>query len=518
MNNSMIAFCSEAFSLTAQQGQYVNTAFYGAYLLSIPFALLMSKIGYKNTLILGLAVAGIGFVINSIGINSAIAAQANVYAIFLASMCLVAMGVVMLQNVANPYVMVLGSPEKGAFRMTLSQALNSVATTVAPLFVTYVIINGKAPAPEYVPGPFLGLGVFTIIICLILVFLKLPRIDEGAQAEAAGEHREYKDSVFKYPHVWLGALGFTDDYIKVFRHNKEGLSEKAKLIAQIMLGLAIGLTVCFNGDIVVREKPGESDAQAAVQATAAETTGTEKAQDVVKSTKTTIPFVKNHEFDYKWLSPFKGAWGWYCKWAIYVVMIVIVITACSNGTNLTDGMDGLSTGTSAIAGVVLGIFAWLSGNIINSDYLNIMYIPGTGEIAVFMAAFVGALIGFLWYNSFPAQVFMGDTGSLAIGGIIGVCAILIRKELLLPVLCGVFFVESLSVLMQRFYFKYTKKRYGEGRRIFKMAPLHHHFQKEGIPALVTAPRRALPEAKIVVRFWIIGIILAVLTIALLKIR
>ena len=318
--------------------------------------------------------------------------------------------------------------------------------------------------------------------------------------------------------VWLGALGFTDDYIKVFRHNKEGLSEKAKLIAQIMLGLAIGLTVCFNGDIVVREKAGESDAKTAVQATAAEMTGTEKAQDVVKSTKTTIPFVKNHEFDYKWLSPFKGAWGWYCKWAIYVVMIVIVITACSNGTNLTDGMDGLSTGTSAIAGVVLGIFAWLSGNIINSDYLNIMYIPGTGEIAVFMAAFVGALIGFLWYNSFPAQVFMGDTGSLAIGGIIGVCAILIRKELLLPVLCGVFFVESLSVLMQRFYFKYTKKRYGEGRRIFKMAPLHHHFQKEGIPALVTAPRRALPEAKIVVRFWIIGIILAVLTIALLKIR
>lgn len=207
MNNSMIAFCSEAFNLSAQQGQYVNTAFYGAYLLSIPFALLMSKIGYKNTLILGLSVAGIGFVINSIGINSAIAAQANVYAIFLASMCLVAMGVVMLQNVANPYVMVLGSSEKGAFRMTLSQALNSVATTVAPLFITYVIINGKAPAPEYVPGPFLGLGIFTVVICLILVFMKLPKIDEAQQAAAAGEHREYKDSVFKYPHVWLGALG-----------------------------------------------------------------------------------------------------------------------------------------------------------------------------------------------------------------------------------------------------------------------------------------------------------------------
>lgn len=322
--------------------------------------------------------------------------------------------------------------------------------------------------------------------------------------------------------VWLGGLGFTDDYIKVFKHNKDGLSEKSKLIAQIMLGFAIALTVCFSGDIVVREKVDAAEITAmAGEATDAEPSAasdTAPAQDVVKSTKTTIPFVKNHEFDYKWLSPFKGTFGWYCKWAIYVIMIVIVITACSNGTNLTDGMDGLATGTSAIAGVVLGIFAWLSGNIINSDYLNIMYIPGTGEIAVFMAAFVGALIGFLWYNSFPAQVFMGDTGSLAIGGIIGVCAILIRKELLLPILCGVFFVESLSVLMQRFYFKYTRKRYGTGRRIFKMTPLHHHFQKEGIPALITAPKRALPEAKIVVRFWIIGIILAVLTIAMLKIR
>lgn len=208
MNNSMIAFCSEAFHLSAQQGQYVNTAFYGAYLLSIPFAFLMSKIGYKNTLILGLAVAGIGFIINSIGINAAIKAGMNVYSIFLASMCIVAMGVVMLQNVANPYVMVLGSPEKGAFRMTLSQALNSVATTVAPLFITYVIINGKAPSPEYVPGPFRGLGIFALIIGIILVFLKLPRIDEAKQAEeAGGGHKEYKSSVFQYPHVWLGALG-----------------------------------------------------------------------------------------------------------------------------------------------------------------------------------------------------------------------------------------------------------------------------------------------------------------------
>lgn len=207
MNNSMIAFCSKAFDLTAQQGQYVNTAFYGAYLLSIPFAMLMNKIGYKGTLILGLAVAGMGFVINSIGINSAIAAQANVYTVFLASMCLVACGVVMLQNVANPYVMVLGSPEKGAFRMTLSQALNSVATTLAPMFITYVIIKGQTPTPSAVPAPFLGLGIFTLIICAVLMFLKLPKIDEAKQAEEAGVHREYKSSVFKYAHVWLGALG-----------------------------------------------------------------------------------------------------------------------------------------------------------------------------------------------------------------------------------------------------------------------------------------------------------------------
>ena len=322
--------------------------------------------------------------------------------------------------------------------------------------------------------------------------------------------------------TWFFIIGFADDYIKVFKKNKEGMSAKAKLAAQAILGLAIGLTVCFSDDIVIREQVNieERVALSATEDSAAVQENmvlTEKV-DIVKSTKTTIPFIKNHEFDYKWLSPFKGTWGWYCKWAIYVLMIIVVITACSNGVNLTDGMDGLATGTSAIAGVVLGIFAWLSGNILNSEYLNIMYIPGSGEIAVFMSAFVGALIGFLWYNSFPAQVFMGDTGSLMLGGIIGVCAILIRKELLLPVLCGIFFVESLSVMMQTFWFKYTKKKYGEGRRVFKMAPLHHHFQKEGIPALIKRPARAIPEAKIVVRFWIIGIILAVVTIALLKVR
>ena len=199
-------------------------------------------------------------------------------------------------------------------------------------------------------------------------------------------------------------------------------------------------------------------------------------------------------------------------------MIIIVITACSNGVSLTDGMDGLAAGTSAIVGGVLGVFAWLGGNIVNAEYLNIMYIPGSGELAVFMSALVGALIGILWYNTYPAQVFMGDTGSLMLGVIIGVCAVLIRKELLLPILCGIFFVESLSVLMQRFYFKYTKKKYGEGRRIFKMAPLHHHYQKEGIPALIQKPAKAMPEAKIVTRFWIVGMILAVITIALLKVR
>ena len=325
--------------------------------------------------------------------------------------------------------------------------------------------------------------------------------------------------------IWFFIIGFADDYIKVFKKNKEGMSEKAKLIAQGVLGLAIGLAVCFSDDIVVREKINVEDSvstEAFADSTsidaAHETVRIVEKHDVVKSTKTTIPLIKNHEFDYKWLSPFKGTFGWYCKWAIYVLMIVIVITACSNGVNLTDGMDGLATGSSAIVGVVLGIFAWLSGNIVNAEYLNIMYIPGSGEVAVFMAAFVGALIGFLWYNSFPAQVFMGDTGSLMLGGIIGVCAVLIRKELLLPILCGIFFVESLSVLMQRFYFKYTKKKYGEGRRIFKMAPLHHHYQKEGIPALIQWPKKALPEAKIVTRFWIIGMILAVITIALLKIR
>ncbi len=277
--------------------------------------------------------------------------------------------------------------------------------------------------------------------------------------------------------VWCAGIGFADDYIKVFKHNKDGLSEKAKFFLQFGLGLVVALTICISPDIP-----------------------TDKLT-------TTIPFVKAHEFDYSWLSPFKGQMGVYCSWGIYMLMIIIVTMACTNGANLTDGLDGLASGTSAIVGVTVGVMAFLSGNIIDAEYLNIMYIPGAGEVAVFMAAFVGALIGFLWYNAFPAQVFMGDTGSLTIGGIIGVSAVLIRKELVLPLLCGIFFVESLSVLIQRYYFKYTRHKYGEGRRVFRMTPIHHHYEKQGIP-----------EPRIVTRFWIVGIILAALTLALLKIR
>jgi phospho-N-acetylmuramoyl-pentapeptide-transferase len=322
--------------------------------------------------------------------------------------------------------------------------------------------------------------------------------------------------------LWCGAIGFTDDYIKVFRHKKEGMSEKGKLIGQIVLGFIIGLTVWTSPDIVVREKVEVKESiERTFETETTVTSGRYVQEDVVKSTKTTIPFVKNHEFDYRWLSPVKGAWGWYAKWAIYVLMIVLVITACSNGTNLTDGLDGLAAGTSAIVGVVLGIIAWLGGNLIDSNFLNIMYIPGSGEIAIFMSAFVGSLIGFLWFNSFPAQVFMGDTGSLTIGGIIGVSAVLMRKELLIPLLCGVFFAESLSVIIQRFWFRYTKKRTGVGHRVWSMTPLHHHFQDKKAPdgpVLFPKPVPAQHEAKITVRFWIVGIILAVSTLALLKIR
>lgn len=277
--------------------------------------------------------------------------------------------------------------------------------------------------------------------------------------------------------VWCGAIGFADDYIKVIKHNKDGLSPKVKLIGQFSLGLVIALAMCFSPAI--------------------------KMDEIV----TTIPFVKAHEFDYSWLSPFSGQIGTYCSWGIYMLMIIIVIAACSNGANLTDGMDGLAAGTSAIVGIVIGVLAYLGGNLLNSDYLNIMYIPGSGEVAIFMSAFVGALLGFLWYNTYPAKVFMGDTGSLTIGGVIGVGAVLIRKELLLPILCGIFLIESVSVILQKFHFKRTKKKYGEGKRLFLMAPIHHHYQKKGIP-----------EPMIVVRFWLVAILLAIGSLAMLKLR
>ena len=322
--------------------------------------------------------------------------------------------------------------------------------------------------------------------------------------------------------LWCGALGFTDDSIKVFKHRKEGMSERGKLVGQVLLGLVIGLTVWMSPDIVVREKVEVKESvERTLETETTVTSGRYVQEDVVKSTKTTIPFVKSHEFDYRWLSPVKGAWGWYIKWGIYVLMIILVITACSNGTNLTDGLDGLAAGTSAIVGVVLGIIAWLGGNLIDSNFLNIMYIPGSGEIAIFLSAFVGSLVGFLWYNSFPAQVFMGDTGSLTIGGIIGVSAVLMRKELLIPLLCGVFFAESLSVILQRTYFKLSRKRTGTGKRIWSMTPLHHHYQDKKAPegpVIFPKPVPAQHEAKITVRFWIVQILLAVSTLALLKIR
>ncbi len=310
--------------------------------------------------------------------------------------------------------------------------------------------------------------------------------------------------------VWLGLIGFLDDYIKVFRKNKKGLAGKFKIYGQLVLGLVVGLTMYFSDDVVIREK---IDQQELIQTSETGeiihvTDPTMKfSRETVKSTKTTIPFFKNNEADYSKILAFLGEG--YEQWAylIFIPIVILIIVGVSNGANLTDGIDGLATGTSAIIGATLGILAWVSGNIIFADYLNIMYLPDTGELTIFISAFVGACIGFLWYNTYPAQVFMGDTGSLAIGGIIAVFAILIRKELLIPVLCGIFLVESLSVIMQVSYFKYTKQKYGEGRRIFKMSPLHHHFQVMGYP-----------EPKIVQRFIIVGIMLAVVTIITLKLR
>jgi phospho-N-acetylmuramoyl-pentapeptide-transferase len=318
--------------------------------------------------------------------------------------------------------------------------------------------------------------------------------------------------------VCLGYIGFKDDSIKVFKKNKEGLKGKYKVFGQLAVGIVVGVTLLVSKQNVIRlysDTPREG-----VQKEVVSGIGDEKViyyRDV-KSRTTTIPFLKHNEFKYSWLAPGEGRFRDWATNIIYVIIITFIVIAVSNGTNLTDGMDGLATGTSAIVGATVAILAYLSGNAIFADYLSIMYIPNTGEIVIFMAAFVGALIGFLWYNTYPAQVFMGDTGSLAIGGIIGVAAIMIRKEFLIPIFCGVFFVESLSVIIQRYYFKYTKKKKGEGVRVFRMTPLHHHFQKENPDALIQWPHHITPEAKITVRFWIITIVLGILSVITLKIR
>ena len=306
--------------------------------------------------------------------------------------------------------------------------------------------------------------------------------------------------------LWMGVIGFIDDYLKKFKNDKDGLKGRFKVLGQIGLGIIVGASLFFHNDVTMKEKlPIEE--QRVLLAENPDIEASKLFQDEIKSTQTTIPFVKGNEFDYAdlitWISPDLEKYAW----IIFILISILIITAVSNGANLTDGIDGLAAGTSAIIVLTLGIFAWVSGNIIFSEYLNIMYIPRVEEITIYIAAFVGALIGFLWYNTYPAQVFMGDTGSLTIGGIIAVIAIAVRKEWLIPVLCGIFVAENLSVVMQVSWFKYTKKKYGEGRRIFKMSPLHHHYQKSGYH-----------ESKIVTRFWIVGILLAILSIVTLKIR
>ena len=307
--------------------------------------------------------------------------------------------------------------------------------------------------------------------------------------------------------LWMGAIGFLDDYIKVFRKNKEGLAGRFKVIGQVGLGTLIAITMYFHPDIAIRQEVKNPSSIKAVEIMVDTQTGERYYAENVKSTKTNIPFYKNNEFDYSKVLSIFGLNGSTATFFVFLIVVVFIVTAVSNGANITDGIDGLATGTSAIIGIILAILAYVSGNVIFSDYLNIMYIPNSGELVIFAGAFVGACTGFLWYNAYPAQVFMGDTGSLAIGGIIAAFAILIRKELLIPILCGVFLLENVSVIMQVTYFKYTKRKYGEGRRVFLMAPLHHHYQKKGYH-----------ESKIVMRFFIVSIILAILTIVTLKIR
>lgn len=310
--------------------------------------------------------------------------------------------------------------------------------------------------------------------------------------------------------AFLGLIGFVDDYIKVFLKNKKGLAGKFKILGQVSLGIFVATTLFLSEQVVVRE-PVKDAAGSEITQTITDSQTGEQVERVVteeiKSTKTTIPFFKKNEFDYEWLVAFTGKTSEWLKWLVYAFAIILIVTAVSNAANLTDGIDGLATGTSAISGATLMVLAYVSGNVIYANYFNIMYIPNIGELAIFMSAFIGATVGFLWYNSYPAQVFMGDTGSLALGGILAVFSVIIRKEILIPLLCGIFLIENLSVMIQVSWFKYTRRKYGEGRRVFLMSPIHHHFQKKGIP-----------EPKIVTRFWIVGIILAVITVATLKVR
>lgn len=341
-----------------------------------------------------------------------------------------------------------------------------------------------------------GLIILSAILIPVLLFTKLHNIYIIMMIVAT---------------VWLGFIGFIDDYIKVFRKDKKGLAGKFKVIGQIGLGVLVGSVLYFHEDVVVRErtqgKPVTMTHQQTIIDEIQATENTLFSSKDIKSTITTIPFLKNNEFNYDMLTRWMGDQEGKFTWLAFILVTILIVTAVSNGANITDGIDGLATGTSAIIGSVLAVFAYVSGNTVFANYLNIMYIPNTGELMVFMSAFVGACVGFLWYNAYPAQVFMGDTGSLALGGIIAVFAIAIRKELLIPILCGIFLVENLSVIIQVSYFKYTKKKYGEGRRIFLMSPLHHHYQKKNYH-----------EAKIVTRFWIVGIMLAVLSIVTLKLR
>jgi len=340
-----------------------------------------------------------------------------------------------------------------------------------------------------------GIIILASIIVPVLLFASLSNIDVRLMVVAT---------------IWMGLIGFLDDYIKVFKKNKKGLRGKFKIIGQVGLGLIVGLTLYFSDDVMIRERiqiTQENFNEYKTEEMQVDEAGNLYITQEHKELLTTIPFVKNNEFDYSWLIWFSGKYADQLVWIIFVLAVIFIVTAVSNGANITDGLDGLTTGSAAIIGVTLGVLAWLSGNAIYSNYLNIMHIPQAGELLIFAGAFIGATIGFLWYNSYPAQVFMGDTGSLALGGIIAVFAVVIRKELLIPIICGVYLFESISVILQVGWFKRTKRKYGEGRRLFLMAPIHHHYQKKGYP-----------EPKIVTRFWIVGIMLAVISIVTLKIR